>query len=99
MASHVRDLEYSRCELADFVLLQVFNNTGERFKLNKKKHFVGHTIAGYACQVGVSPDLKYVISGDGDGKLWLWDWKSTKVGLCAAHLETRTRHKAPGTKL
>lgn len=23
----------------------------DRFKLNKKKHFVGHTIAGYACQV------------------------------------------------
>ena len=26
---------------------------GERFKLNKKKHFVGHTVAGYACQIGV----------------------------------------------
>ena len=33
----------------------------------------------YACQIGVSPDMKYVISGDGDGRLWLWDWKSTKV--------------------
>ena len=25
---------------------------GDRFKLNKKKHFVGHTVAGYACQIG-----------------------------------------------
>ena len=53
--------------------------TSDRFKLNKKKHFVGHTIAGYACQIGVSRDNKYVTSGDGDGRLWLWDWKSTKV--------------------
>jgi len=52
---------------------------GDRFKLSKKKHFVGHTIAGYACQVGVSNDSKYVISGDGDGRLWIWDWKSCKV--------------------
>ena len=31
---------------------------GDRFKLNKKKHFVGHTIAGYACQIGgIAPSL------------------------------------------
>ena len=36
---------------------------GDRFKLNKKKHFVGHTVAGTACQIGASPDMKYVISG------------------------------------
>ena len=28
---------------------------GGRFKLSKKKHFVGHTIAGYACQVPPTP--------------------------------------------
>lgn len=69
--------KYLLCQSLDNQILVYA--TGDRFKLNKKKHFVGHTIAGYACQVGVSPDMKYVMSGDGDGKLWVWDWKSTKV--------------------
>ena len=51
----------------------------DRFKLNRKKCFKGHVVAGYACQPGVSPDGNYVMSGDCDGRLWFWDWKSTKV--------------------
>uniref|UniRef100_A0A7S4KY98 Pre-mRNA-processing factor 17 n=1 Tax=Guillardia theta TaxID=55529 RepID=A0A7S4KY98_GUITH len=69
--------KYLLCQSLDNQILCYMS--GDRFKLNKKKLFVGHTIAGYACQVGVSPDLKYVLSGDGDGRLWLWDWKSAKV--------------------
>ncbi|KAJ3673207.1 hypothetical protein LUZ60_006581 [Juncus effusus] len=53
--------------------------TRERFSLNKKKRFTGHIVAGYACQVNFSPDGKYVMSGDGEGKLWFWDWKNCKV--------------------
>jgi len=51
----------------------------DRFKLNRKKIFKGHTIAGYACKPGISPDGNYVMSGDCDGRLWFWDWKSCKV--------------------
>ncbi|XP_006826002.1 pre-mRNA-processing factor 17-like [Saccoglossus kowalevskii] len=50
-----------------------------RFKLNHKKCFKGHMVAGYACQMDFSPDMSYVVSGDADGKLNLWDWKSTKL--------------------
>ncbi|XP_028415005.1 pre-mRNA-processing factor 17-like [Dendronephthya gigantea] len=50
-----------------------------RFRLNRKKTFKGHMVAGYACQVNFSPDGRYVISGDADGKLFIWDWKSTKL--------------------
>uniref|UniRef100_F6QYT3 Pre-mRNA-processing factor 17 n=1 Tax=Equus caballus TaxID=9796 RepID=F6QYT3_HORSE len=50
-----------------------------RFRLNKKKIFKGHMVAGYACQVDFSPDMSYVISGDGNGKLNIWDWKTTKL--------------------
>eukprot|EP01101_Sappina_pedata_P011802 TRINITY_DN7992_c0_g1_i1.p1 TRINITY_DN7992_c0_g1~~TRINITY_DN7992_c0_g1_i1.p1 ORF type:complete len:581 (+),score=197.62 TRINITY_DN7992_c0_g1_i1:204-1745(+) len=51
----------------------------DRFKLNKKKRFAGHMIAGYACQISFSPDGKYVTSGDSEGRMWFWDWKSSKV--------------------
>lgn len=53
--------------------------TRERFQLNKKKRFAGHIVAGYACQVNFSPDGRFVMSGDGEGKMWFWDWKTCKV--------------------
>eukprot|EP00906_Rhabdomonas_costata_P010683 RCo015027 len=52
---------------------------GERFRPFHKKVFKGHTVAGYACQVAWSNDGKYLCSGDGDGNVWFWDWKSTKI--------------------
>jgi len=54
-------------------------SANDRVKPNRKKIFKGHVGAGYACQVGVSHDERYVISGDGEGKLFIWDWKSTKI--------------------
>ncbi|XP_068651203.1 uncharacterized protein [Aristolochia californica] len=54
-------------------------STRERFQLNKKKRFAGHIAAGYACQVNFSPDGRFVMSGDGEGRCWFWDWKSCKV--------------------
>lgn len=50
----------------------------ERFRLHKKKRFVGHINAGYACQVNFSADGRFVISGDSEGSLWIWDWKTSK---------------------
>uniref|UniRef100_A0A061R092 Pre-mRNA-processing factor 17 n=1 Tax=Tetraselmis sp. GSL018 TaxID=582737 RepID=A0A061R092_9CHLO len=54
-------------------------STKEKFRQNRKKVFKGHTVAGYACQVNFSPDSKYVLSGDAEGKCYFWDWKSTKL--------------------
>ena len=36
----------------------------DRFKLNRKKVFKGHIVAGYACQPGMSPCGNYVILAD-----------------------------------
>jgi len=52
---------------------------GTRFKENVRKIFRGHLNAGYAAQLGFSPDGKFVISGDGRGRCFFWDWKTTKL--------------------
>eukprot|EP00742_Colponemidia_sp_Colp-10_P006358 GILJ01006815.1.p1 GENE.GILJ01006815.1~~GILJ01006815.1.p1 ORF type:complete len:573 (+),score=89.69 GILJ01006815.1:55-1719(+) len=49
-----------------------------RFRQNRRKRFTGHINSGYACQVNFSPDGQFVMSGDAEGKLWFWDWKSCK---------------------
>ncbi|KAJ3227709.1 hypothetical protein HDU81_006529 [Chytriomyces hyalinus] len=51
----------------------------DRFKLQRKKVFKGHLIAGYACQPGFSADGRFLMSGDSEGKVWFWDWKTCKV--------------------
>jgi pre-mRNA-processing factor 17 len=51
---------------------------GEKVKPLKKKVFTGHNNSGYACQVGFSPNGKFIISGDGHGQVHFWDWKTTK---------------------
>ncbi|XP_071447430.1 pre-mRNA-processing factor 17 [Hetaerina americana] len=50
-----------------------------RFKMNRKKTFSGHMVAGYACTLDFSPDMSYLVSGDADGKCYVWDWKTTKL--------------------
>ncbi|KAK6019087.1 WD domain, G-beta repeat protein [Ostertagia ostertagi] len=45
----------------------------------KKKAFRGHNSAGYACVTDFSPDMSYLISGDADGKLFIWDWRTHKI--------------------
>ncbi|KAI8608881.1 WD40-repeat-containing domain protein [Chytriomyces sp. MP71] len=51
----------------------------DRFKLQRKKIFKGHLVAGYACKPNFSPDGRFLVSGDSEGKLWFWDWKTCKV--------------------
>lgn len=43
-----------------------------------KKRFTGLVNSGYAIQCDNSPDGQYIISGDVNGKLHFWDWKTTK---------------------
>ena len=59
--------------------IAVYNCTRDKFTCVKKKKFTSHNIAGYACDITVSPDGRFVVSGDANSNLWIWDWKRTKV--------------------
>jgi len=50
-----------------------------RFKINKKKRFLGHKNAGFAAQVSFSPDGRFVCSGDAEGRCFFWDWSTSKI--------------------
>jgi len=50
-----------------------------RFKLNKKKRFLGHKNAGFAIQLNFSPDGKFIMSGDAEGRCFFWDWATAKL--------------------
>ena len=58
---------------------QIVVYSSDSFRQNRKKVFKGHSVAGYACQVGFSPDGKFISSGDGEGNLVIWDWKSGRL--------------------
>lgn len=49
------------------------------FRWKSKKVFRGHMVAGYACGLDFSPDMSYIISGDADGHLVVWDFKTTRM--------------------
>ena len=36
-------------------------------------------MAGYAAQVGFSADGKWISSGDAEGNLVVWDWKTGRI--------------------
>ncbi len=63
-----------------------YSVTGPKVRQLKKKTFQGHSSAGYAIDVGMSPDGQFLYSGDGEGRVFLWSWKSRKVvKTLAAH--------------
>ena len=48
------------------------------FKRVKKRTFEGHVNAGSTCGIDCSSDGRFVCSGDSDGKIWFWDFKTTR---------------------
>ncbi|KAJ1450191.1 WD40-repeat-containing domain protein [Pelagophyceae sp. CCMP2097] len=48
-------------------------------KQMRKKNFKGHLSSGFACGLSFSPNGRFLASGDGEGRLFTWDFKSTRV--------------------
>ena len=83
--------KYFACQSLDNQIL-IYAADGS-FKQAKKKRFAGHTIAGYACNIGFSPDGKYISSGTGGGDVVFWDWKTGKIASrLRAHKEVVIDH-------
>eukprot|EP01016_Furgasonia_blochmanni_P036409 TRINITY_DN4156_c0_g2_i1.p1 TRINITY_DN4156_c0_g2~~TRINITY_DN4156_c0_g2_i1.p1 ORF type:complete len:167 (+),score=40.29 TRINITY_DN4156_c0_g2_i1:55-555(+) len=58
--------------------IAVYDAKAGNFRLNRKKKFTGHLSAGYAISLSFSPDGQFLASGDAEGKVWFWDWKTCK---------------------
>ncbi|CAJ0578217.1 unnamed protein product, partial [Mesorhabditis spiculigera] len=67
----------------------LFQLIDDKLRFARKKAFRGHNAAGYACQIDFSPDMSFVTSGDADGKIFIWDWRTHKVvARWKAHSQT-----------
>ena len=71
------DKPYMCCQSLDNQI--VTYSTKERFKIQAKKSFRGHTVSGYACQVNFSPDGRFLLSGDAEGRVFFWDWRTSRI--------------------
>ncbi|AMD22944.1 HHR175Cp [Eremothecium sinecaudum] len=58
--------------------IQVFSMK-PKYKRHPKKTFKGHMVTGFNIKLDISPDGKYLTSGDAKGKLYIWDWKTAKI--------------------
>eukprot|EP01095_Lingulamoeba_sp_RSL-Kostka_P006259 TRINITY_DN1959_c0_g6_i1.p1 TRINITY_DN1959_c0_g6~~TRINITY_DN1959_c0_g6_i1.p1 ORF type:complete len:572 (+),score=217.27 TRINITY_DN1959_c0_g6_i1:192-1907(+) len=57
----------------------IIYSAGDRVRLDSKKCFKGHLVDSFACQISFSPDGQYIISGDAEGRLFIWDWRTNRV--------------------
>jgi pre-mRNA-processing factor 17 len=76
ISDHYRPEKYFAAQSLDN---QILIYSTDNFRQNRKKRFAGHSVAGYACQVGFSPDGKWISSGDGEGNIVFWDWKTGRI--------------------
>ncbi|WFD02848.1 hypothetical protein MOBT1_001535 [Malassezia obtusa] len=55
--------------------------------------FKGHSVTGFACQIGFSPDGRFLSSGDSQGHLVFWDWdKGNLVKRLPTHKDAVACH-------
>ncbi|ELP84683.1 pre-mRNA-processing factor, putative [Entamoeba invadens IP1] len=70
-----------------YVLGQSMNNSivsfrGDPFRMMAGRVFRGHYCGAWSCRPSFSSDGQFVVSGDANGKIFMWDWKKGKVLKC-----------------
>ncbi|KAJ8610013.1 hypothetical protein CTAYLR_006636 [Chrysophaeum taylorii] len=50
----------------------------DKMKQLRKKNFRGHLCSGYAIGLAFSPNGRFLASGDAEGRVFVWDFKSTR---------------------
>lgn len=67
----------------DFIAMQTFDDSVLTFSIDKwlkqRRTFSGHETLGYSCQLAFSPDGRFLASGDGRGRVFVWDWQNGSV--------------------
>ncbi len=56
----------------------VYENKGGNFRRIRSKKMASHLCAGYACGIDFSCDGQFVASGDERGRVFFYDWKTSK---------------------
>lgn len=56
----------------------IYENKGGNFRRIRSKKFASHICAGYACGLDFSYDGQFLVSGDERGRLFFYDWKTSK---------------------
>jgi pre-mRNA-processing factor 17 len=57
----------------------VVYGANDKFRQNRKKSYRGHNNAGTAIDISISPDGQFLASGDTNGFVCFWDWKTCKM--------------------
>ncbi|OLL23387.1 Pre-mRNA-processing factor 17 [Neolecta irregularis DAH-3] len=69
--------KYIACQSLDNQI--VVYSASDRFRQQRRKNYRGHNCAGYALQIDISSDGRYLMSGDAGGYACFWDWKTCKM--------------------
>jgi len=77
--SHILILSAEKYFAAQSLDNQILVYNTDNFRQNRKKRFAGHGVAGYAAQIGFSPDGRWISSGDAGGWVIFWDWKTGRI--------------------
>jgi pre-mRNA-processing factor 17 len=77
--------DYFAAQTADNKVV-VFDVKASSLRVVRGKKFMGHFSAGYAIGTTFTPNGKYLFSGDQDGRIFSWDWKTAApVQVFKAH--------------
>ena len=62
--------------------IEIFDIKNNNMIWYKQKYFMGHYNNGFNIKLDFTPNGKYLLSGDQNGKVYIWEWKNQQM-LCS----------------